>query len=128
MISPLLLWLVVVLLEACRHVYLIKKKHISPNKVISFTVRALIAVALMVWEYFLGLRPLEVVVLAYVFAGWFLHDVILSTALYGKPWKLNNTGPIDRFQNAAGGATTWFVFKAIGCLTLVAMYFIKDNY
>jgi hypothetical protein len=123
---PIILWLTFVLLVAGVHLYLIKVKKVSPNKSIWLWVRLIVAALFVIAEFFLSNHSMPVVFLAYLFSGWFLHDVICAVGTGREMWYLNSTGPIDRFQHAAGGATTWFVFKAIGCLTTVAMYFLNE--
>jgi hypothetical protein len=122
----ILYWLLFVLIVAGVHLYLIKRKKVSPDKSFWLWLRLILAFLFILTEYFFTDHSMPVVFLAYLFSGWFLHDFICALGMGRDPWYLNNSGPIDRFQHAAGGSTTWFVFKAIGCLTTVAMYFLNE--
>lgn len=125
----LFIWLIVALLEAFRHVILIRVEKISPNKFFSLAARVAVA-GVLCW---LDLRQLpsyapfyEYVIIcgAYFFSGWFIHDTILAVfAMKQKPWYLNGTGPIDRVQS--GWLPVWWFFKGLFALTFSAMYFFN---
>lgn len=120
----IILWLVVVILEASRHLFLIRVRKVSPNKTISLWARFGAAIVIGLLDVIEGIRPIEVIVLAYLFSGWFIHDVMLAVGTGKKPWYLNGTGPIDRAQSSIG-QTSAFVLKGIAAITLVTMYFVN---
>lgn len=123
---PILLWITVAILEVIRHWYLITKKKRSPNKVISFLARAVVALTIFfLWEW----RPAYTSLPAYIISGWFIHDYLLNVLRRKRIWYLNNTGPMDRFQNSvAGGAPSWFIYKAIAFGGLLGIYFANYRF
>lgn len=125
--NPLWLLFAGVLTEICRHLFLIKIRKKSPNKVASFIARA-IFVSLVWWflERHSG-RPWYWTMPCYIMAAWFPHDTIIAKSLGHPWWYLNKTGPLDKFQRSTlGGETSWFQIKIIAFGALVAGYFYND--
>lgn len=119
----MLIWLLVVVAEMLRHQYLIKKRRKSPNKVLSWTGRAIIA-GLLIW-FFEQTRPLEVTFLAYTITGWWIHDYVPNILFNKRPvWYLNKTGFLDRFQNNVMGPDIWFIFKSMLFVFMQPIYFL----
>lgn len=119
----IIIWIAVVILESLRHLFIIHTKERSPNKRVSFIARALIAAVLILIELKTGPRPIEVLILAYLFSGWFLHDTFLAMGMGRKPWYLNSTGTIDKAQASIGPAA--WALKGLGFLGTVSYYFVN---
>jgi hypothetical protein len=118
----IILWLFFTLAVIEVHLYLIKKKKISPNKVVWFIIRFVVGVGFILIEYKLQTKYLGVVILAYIVSNWFFHDTLIALGLRRKPWYLNNTGLLDKAQ---GGSPYVWIMKVIACVTLLAMYFFN---
>ena len=115
-------WLIFTLAVISVHLYLIRIKRKSPNKVLWFVIRFVVGVGFIAMEYKAGTPYLGVVILAYAVSNWFLHDTLIALGLGRKPWYLNSTGPIDKLQ---GGSPYVWIMKAIACFTLLGMYFFN---
>lgn len=96
---------------------------VSPNKSLSLWVRFGASVIIGLLDVIEGIRPIEVIVLAYLFSGWFIHDSLLAMGTCHKPWYLNSTGPIDRAQASIGPAA-WAI-KGIGFFGTLFYYFVN---
>jgi hypothetical protein len=122
--EPLIFWLVIALLEALRHVYLIKHKGISPNKSVSLWVRCLIATGLGLWEVIELDKFWLQMFLTYLSTGWWIHNTVIALSLGRKPWYLNGTGFFDRRLRPY--APYFWICLTIMAFTLVAMYFFNE--
>lgn len=118
----LILWILIVVLIAGIHLYISNVKQVSPNKPLWLVIRIVIACVIGYLDLKTGIRPLILLIVAYTFSGWFLHDVICAVGMGRAPWYLNGTGVLDRLQSSIGHPAA-FVLKAIGFFGSVGMYF-----
>jgi SNF family Na+-dependent transporter len=118
----IILWLLFTLGVIEVHLYLIKRKKISPNKVVWWLVRFVVGVAFILMEYKAKTPYLGVVILAYIMSNWFFHDTLIALSIKQRPWYLNDTGAFDKVQ--FGSPYIW-IMKLITCVTLLAMYFFN---
>ena len=119
----LLIFIILSLLEALRHFYVVEYLHRSPNKRLSFVLRFLGAA---VFLYLDDSWPKYQLSLTYTVVDWVIHDYVLNLMRGVKPlWYLNSTGPIDRFQRNYGGVQAWFIWKLLAVLGLVSMYYFN---
>ena len=119
--KPILVWFVIEILKVVRHWYLIEKKHVSPNKVISFVIRAVLLLVIISHDDYTNFVTWG----AYIFGGWFIHDYLLNILRGVRPiFYLNSTGAIDKLQAANPYVAFWF--KAIFVLIFVGAYFFND--
>jgi hypothetical protein len=119
----LLLYLFLEIIEAARHTYLIQVKKRSPNKLLSWCLRAAVAIPILYWEP----RCWWQAGIIYGFAGWFTHDYLLNFFRGVKPiWYLNDTGWIDKLQNAGPGPAISMILKGIAAGSCVAAYLFND--
>lgn len=138
MTHPLIVWITFSVWEAGRHVHLIVAKKKSPNKIFSFLLRAsVMLILILVFEPIL----IGYALVMYIAIGWWIHDYLINAGLWlaesdltvrekdfeERPiWYLNDTGPIDRFQNAMGGSFAWFIMKSIIAAGSFFAYFINS--
>lgn len=118
------IFLFISLEEVCRHAFVITSQKRSPNKAISFALRALSAVVLS----YLDPRPMWAVLPAMAVLDWWFHDYLLGLLIWsGKQpiWHLNSTGFFDELQNKYPNAGVWFVWKTIAMIGLVGAYFVN---
>jgi hypothetical protein len=121
--SPLIIYIIIELLEVVRHAWIISVEKHSPRKWLSVLLRGAALITILYFEP----RPLGYSAFMYFCIGWWIHDYVLNLVLEKSPiWYLNNTGPIDKFQNGFVGAGGWFIWKTILCFGSVAMYFVND--
>ena len=119
----LLIFIVLSVTEVVRHWYIINHLHRSPNKVLSFLLRA--GVALMFLLAPSEQVPIYISGFTYLITDWYIHDYVLNLIRGVKPvWYLNSTGPFDKFQNAHPNALTWFVMKTIMLIIFVNLYLL----
>jgi hypothetical protein len=119
-------WLIIVAVVIGSHLVIIKIENIEPDKGAWLFIRLSFAFGLLAVEHKIGEHDILLTGLAFLFSGWLLHDAIIGWILHGKPWYLNKTGVLDKLQHRYGGASTWFVLKAIGCFTTVIMYYLNE--
>lgn len=118
----ILIFILLSVLEAVRHWYIIEKQHKSPNKTISFIGRWLVSWIVILFDS----QPMYVTILTYTIADWYIHDYFLNFIRGVKPiWYLNTTGPIDKFQRAYPNMFVWFIWKTILLVGLLGGYFFN---
>jgi hypothetical protein len=126
------IWIIYKILKAVWHTVEIKTGH-SPDKKLSFLLDIVISIICLYFENHIPLFPYALVI--YTFVGWWIGDYFLYLLLKisntkgwekREIWYLNKTGPIDKFQTKFGGEWTWFVFKSIGMIGSVLMYYVND--
>lgn len=117
------IWATFAIAEMARHCYVRKKKKRSPNKAFSLSLRTAVALGLL---FFLETRPMLDAGLTYLFVGWWIHDYPQNLIMGVRPiYYLNDTGPIDRFQNKYPDAFVWFCWKTILMVGLVGAYYFN---
>jgi hypothetical protein len=120
MSHPLLLWAFLAMIEVVRHWCIIRRKKKSPNKVLSFIIRSVIAITVFsVFEW----RPIIESFPAYIITGWFIHDVFLNILLGNPVWYLNDHGALDKFQRNTVGVLGALILKLIAMIGLIGIYF-----
>jgi hypothetical protein len=115
----IIIWILFEIAEVVRHWFIIKFKKKSPNKVISFCLRGLIASAILYFDT----TPLSIAIQAYVIAGWYIHDYLLNLFLGKKFYYLNETGFLDKLQRRIIGQDVWFFWKSIWLIGGLGIYF-----
>jgi hypothetical protein len=121
--SPLIIWLFLALLEALRHLYIIKVKGQSPDKFKSLAVRCLIATGLGLWEVVMLDKFWLQIFLTYFSTGWWIHNTVIALGLGRKVWYLNGTGPMDRYLRPY--APYFWIMLTILCFGSLAAYFFN---
>jgi len=131
-IAPLTIWIILCLVEVARHSAYIYIRRKSPRKWLSLSIRVLVAIAFILYEYRFGIRPLEVLILAYTAIAIWIHDtgMSLTTAVIFKeyrelsPWYVNKKGYFDKPQNDYS-PYIW-ILKTIAAWTMWGIYYYND--
>jgi uncharacterized membrane protein HdeD (DUF308 family) len=122
--DPILLFLALMLAEIARHLYIIHVLKRSPNKAFSLTLRIIVGVCFLIYEWFNTEKNYLVVFLAYVFMADWLHDTIIALSMRRKPWYKNQTGYFDKIESGYG-PYLW-ILETILAFGATAMYFFNE--